>query len=800
MPGPPIQLMAAARFVAVHGHFYQPPRENPWLETVEVQDSAAPAHDWNARVTEECYAPNTAARRLSADNRVIGIVNNFEKISFNVGPTLMAWLARHRPDVHRSIVEADRASREVRGHGNAIAQVYNHMIMPLAPRRDRITQVRWGMADFRARFGRDPEGMWLPETAVDSETLEILAEAGLQFTILAPRQASRVRPVAGGDWQEVGETIDPSRPYRWTGPSGHTLALFFYDAPVSRAIAFQSVLQSGEVFATRVRGAFHDERTWPQLVHCATDGESYGHHSRFGEMALADALERIETTGGAVLTNYATFLALSPPDHEVEIRENTSWSCAHGVERWRRDCGCRMAPDTRQDWRAPLRESLDWLGAEIDAFYEARVSGLLKDPWEARDAYIEVIVAREPAVLDRFFAAQASAPLEAAARVEARRLLEMQRQRLLMFTSCGWFFDDLAGLEPVQDLRYAAMALQYLRELGGADLEPAFLDRLRAAVSNDADEGTGADVYRRRVRPAAADERRLTAHYAINGLFEAPPREARVYAYQVTRLDETSAEYSDTALRVGRVRVSSELTGQVREALYAVAHFGGHDITCGVRLSDDPATYAALQRDLLDRYARRSLSEVVRGFDAAFGHETFSVTDLFLEERRRVLAALLAKVVTHHESTVRQVWDETHALLDYLQAADVPLPETLGVVARRILEQDVLSALEEATSRLIIPARVFELLAHARKLHLDLNLVGARPLVRSAVARAIDRVAQTPTEAAVAQAVALVEAAQRLGSGFGHWAAQNRFFALWTERPEAREVLAPLAHVLGFAT
>jgi hypothetical protein len=483
----------------------------------------------------------------------------------------------------------------------------------------------------------------------------------------------------------------------------------------------------------------------------------------------------------------------------VEIRENTSWSCAHGVERWRSECGCRLDPGTRQQWRAPLRESLDWLADEIDAVYEARAAGLLKDPWAARDAYIDVLVDRTPESLESFFAAHASAPLDAETQVEARRLLEMERQRLLMFTSCGWFFDELAGLEPVQNLRYAAMAMQYLRELGGPDLEPAFVYRLRTAVSNDPEEGTGADVYRRRVRPAAANVRRLTAHYAIIGLFEPPPPETRVYAYQVTRLDETRDAYGDTALRVGRVRVSSELTGEVRDALYAVAHFGGHDITCGVRLSDDPDAYEALQRDLLDRYARRSVTEVVRGFDAAFGQETFSVTDLFLEERRRVLAALLAKVVDRHESTVRHVWDETHALLDYLQAADVPIPETLRVVARRVLEQDALAALHEGADQLVIPPRVFELLSHARKLHLSLNLAAARPLIHAMVEGAVDAVAREPSEAAVAQAVALLEAAHRLDGAMGHWSAQNRFFALWAERPEARDVLAPLARTLGFS-
>ncbi|MGH7332281.1 MAG: DUF3536 domain-containing protein [Candidatus Rokuibacteriota bacterium] len=791
--------MAPPRFVAIHGHFYQPPRENPWLETVEVQDSAAPAHDWNERVADECYAPNTAARRLSAENRIIGIVNNFEKISFNVGPTLMAWLALHRPHVYASILEADRASQQARGYGNAIAQVYNHMIMPLASRRDKITQVRWGLADFRARFGRDPEGMWLPETAVDSDTLDVLAEAGIRFTILAPHQAARLRPRAGGPWTEVGESIDPSCAYRWQSPRGSSLDLFFYDAPVSRAIAFENALHSGETLAARLLGAFRKDRDSPQLVHCATDGESYGHHSRFGEMGLAAALELIETRGEAVLTNYAAFLAAHPPTVEVEIREATSWSCPHGVERWRRHCDCRFNPATRQDWRTPLREALDWLRGEIDDFYEAHASGLLKDPWEGRDAYIAVILDRRPAVLARFFAAHAAAPLDPAAQVEARRLLEMQRQRLLMYTSCGWFFDDLAGLEAVQNLRYAAMALGYLRDLGGPDLEPAFVERVGQAVSNDGEAGTGADIYRQRVRSAATDIRRLAAHYAISGLFETQPREARLFAYQVTRLDEAHAAYADTALRVGRIRVSSDLTGYTREAVFAVAHFGGHDITCGVRLSDEAAAYDTLGRDLLDRYQRRRLPDVVRGFDAAFGRDTFSVTDLFIEERRRVLAALLGKVIARHESTVRHVWAETHSLLDYLQSADVPIPETLAVVARRVLEQDALGALAEVPVRLAIPGRVFDFTAHARKLHLRLNLAPARAYLREALTRALDLVEQAPTPVTVAQAVALIEGAERLGVGLGHWAAQNRFFAFWQGRKDLRDSLSPLARALGFA-
>ena len=333
------------RAIIIHGHFYQPPRENPWLEAVEVQDSAAPFHDWNERVTAECYAPNTAARRVDDKNRVLDIGNNFEKISFNIGPTLFAWLERHRPDVYAKIIEADRASVEARGHGNACGQVFNHMIMPLATRRDKVTQVRWGIEDFRARFGREPEGFWLPETAVDNESLEVLAEAGVKFTILAPYQALRVRPLDTEAWEDAGGGIDPSRAYRWQGPRGLSLAVFFYDGHISRAIAFERLLERAENLVAWLNAAFSDARTWPQLVHCATDGETYGHHSRFGEMALAAAAQQIEAEGTVTLTNYAAFLAANPPTHEVEIREQTSWSCAHGIERWRADCNCRTHND-----------------------------------------------------------------------------------------------------------------------------------------------------------------------------------------------------------------------------------------------------------------------------------------------------------------------------------------------------------------------------------------------------------------------------------------------------------------------
>jgi len=394
------------RYVCVHGHFYQPPRENPWLEAIEQQDSAAPFHDWNERITEECYEPNGRSRILDDEDWIVRIVNNYSRMSFNFGPTLLSWMEALAPDVHGAIIEADRESMErFGGHGSAMAQAYSHLIMPLANERDRRTQVVWGIRDFEERFGRSPEGMWLPETAADVATLEALAAEGIRFTLLAPRQAKRMRKLGEKEWIE-DEDVDPSRAYVQKLPSGRSIALFFYDGPISQAVAFERLLNSGVVFSKRIMEAFSDHRDWPQLAHIATDGETYGHHHRHGDMALAFALERIEAEAGVELTNYGLYLEKHPPEWEVEIEENTSWSCYHGVERWRSDCGCHsgMHGDWNQAWRAPLREALDWLRDELAPVYERKASEVLRDPWSARDAYIEVILDRSEASVGRFFA------------------------------------------------------------------------------------------------------------------------------------------------------------------------------------------------------------------------------------------------------------------------------------------------------------------------------------------------------------------------------------------------------------
>jgi alpha-amylase/alpha-mannosidase (GH57 family) len=452
-------------YVTLHGHFYQPPRENPYLDAIERQPSAAPFHNWNERIYHECYRPNAFARILNEAGEVVEVVNNFEYLSFNIGPTLMRWLEQHDVQVYQRILEADRKSCDrLNGHGNAIAQVYNHIIMPLANRRDKVTQVRWGIADFQTRFGRAPEGMWLAEAAVDYATLEVLIEEGIKFIVLAPSQLQRCRPTApendpeGLDypWENVGGCqIDPTRPYRCFLPGGDRshdyIDVFVYDGPISRDIGFEdAILSSSEQFANRIAQAVRVDRETAQLIAIATDGETFGHHKRNTEKALAYGFRYVMPDKGWTITNFAHYLSLYPPTWEVEIKSITAWSCAHGVGRWQDDCGCGGEGGWHQKWRRPLRDSLDWLRDRLSDIYVEFGDRLFQDPWAARNDYASVLLGEpteiEAARTDLLQRHQRYALTEAE-QVDALRLLEMQRHTLLMYTSCGWFFEELSRPE-----------------------------------------------------------------------------------------------------------------------------------------------------------------------------------------------------------------------------------------------------------------------------------------------------------------------------------------------------------------
>jgi alpha-amylase/alpha-mannosidase (GH57 family) len=593
------------RFVCIHGHFYQPPRDNPWLDAIEPEASARPYHDWNERITAECYAPNAASRILDGEGWIAAVVNNYARISFNFGPTLLAWMQAAAPAVYAAVIAADRASRErFAGHGSALAQAYNHMILPLANRRDKQTQIVWGLGDFEQRFGRPAAGLWLPETAVDLASLDLMAANGVRFTVLEPHQARRVRalpPPAGGAgsaggqsaaptgtevegraWRDVsGGRIDTTLPYRVRLPSGRSIAVFFYDGPIARGVAFERLLASGEGFAGRLLAAFDHcgaagaaagaAGAAGRLVHIASDGETYGHHHRHGEMALAYALQKIEESGYARLTNYGEFLAGQPPLDEVEIVENSSWSCVHGIDRWREDCGCRIGGGAgwNQAWRAPLRQALDELRDELAPLYEQAAGELFGDPWQARDDYIALVLDRSPEAMDAFFESHAAgATPDGDRRARGLALLEMQRHAMLMFTSCGWFFDDLAGIEPVQVMRYAGRAAQLADELCGSRCEGELRRRLAWARSNDPAAGNGRDLYDARVRPAAAaaaGEQTGALAGSLRQLEEELEAVVRRHAALPAQLDR--AAHRDRAVRGAAVSfaVGSELRAAIAD-------------------------------------------------------------------------------------------------------------------------------------------------------------------------------------------------------------------------------------------
>ncbi len=712
-------MASSKRFVCIHGHFYQPPRENPWLETVETQDSAAPYHDWNERICAECYATNGAARVVNKENQITRIINNYARMSFNFGPTLLSWLAENAPRTYRLILDGEARSRGMfNGHSSAMAQVYNHLIMPLASRRDRITQIRWGIADYQHRFGHLPEGMWLAETAADTDTLELLAQEGIKFTVLAPRQCKRVRatngsaaqgpangaPAAPGPWvSTAGEKVDPTHPYLVKFTSGLSLAVFFYDGSTSRAIAFEGLLNSSEGFVGRLKQGFMNNDQ-PQLVHVATDGESYGHHHRHGEMALAYALRLLEQDKNAQLINYGSFLEQFPPQWEAEIYDNSSWSCDHGVERWRSNCGCNGGRQGwNQLWRAPLRQALDELRDSLSPLTEKLGNALFQDVWAARDGYIQVILDRNEESLNRFLLTFQSKPLVPEERIRALSLMEMQRHAQLMYTSCGWFFDDISGIETVQIIAYAARVIQLAQELFLEDvsgLEIRFLEKLGQAKSNVPSAGDGARIYTEQCLSLELSLEQVAAHYAISSVFSSFADETEIFCYQIRRISYEVLTSGRGRLALGRARVTSSITGQSEEFSFAVLHFGDQNITAAVKSyrSGDPQAVEAFQKvaaQAREQVRSANFPEVIRLLDRYYDLD-YSLTSLFRDEQRRILKLILNSTLADIESSLKSIYDDHASLLHYLAQAGLPKPPALSLAAgfavnaglRRALESD----------------------------------------------------------------------------------------------------------------
>jgi alpha-amylase/alpha-mannosidase (GH57 family) len=695
-------MAASKRHICIHGHFYQPPRENPWLETVETQDSAAPYHDWNERICAECYATNGAARMVDHKNQITRIVNNYARMSFNFAPTLLSWLKENAPRTYRMLLDGERRSRKMfKGHSSAMAQVYNHMIMPLANRRDKITQIRWGIADYQLQYGIAPEGMWLAETAVDEETLELLAEHGIKFTVLAPHQCKRIRLLKeGAGWSDTpNASVDTTHPYLIQFASGVSMAIFFYDGPASRAIAFEGLLNSGENFANRLKGQFHDTAQ-PQLVHVATDGESYGHHHKHGEMALAYALRLIEQDKNIRLSNYGSFLAQFPPECECEINQNTSWSCAHGVERWRSDCGCNGGrAGWNQQWRKPLRQALDDLRDALIPLTEKMGNAHFDDVWAARDGYIKVVLDRSPESVSAFLLDHQKHPLTVEETVHALELMEMQRHAQLMYTSCGWFFDDISGIETVQVIAYAARVLQLAGRLFGEeaeDLEPAFLERLSQARSNVASAGDGEQIYRDKIGRLQLGLEQVVAHYAISSIFSSFSEETELFCYNVRRVSYEIFSSGRGKLAIGRVHIASAITGRQGNYSFAVLHFGDQNITAAVKSydGDEAEVFKKFVQQTSEQVLRADFPKVIRLLDAYYGHVDYSLTSLFTDEQRRIVQIILNSTLWDIENSMTTIYEDHASLLHFLSQAGLPKPPALTLAAGFAINAGIRRALE----------------------------------------------------------------------------------------------------------
>jgi len=756
------------RYICIHGHFYQPPRENPWLEEIEVEESAFPFHDWNERVTAECYAPNAASRILGSDRRIIDIVNNYSNISFNFGPTLLSWLETHNPEVYSEILRADKDSLiKFSGHGSAIAQIYNHLIMPLACSRDKRTEIIWGIKDFVYRFGRIPEGMWLSETAVDIETLEILAEHGIRFTILAPHQAKRIRRVGHQDWTYVTkDTLHIGMPYLCILPSGKKIAIFFYNAVIGAEAAFGHLLDNGETFAKRMIDSFPQNTDDPYLLSIATDGETYGHHHRFADMALAYALHDIESKKSAQITVYGEYLEKYPPTHEVAIAENTSWSCIHGVKRWEDDCGCRamyacLISDTsvcyllssgstsqynikpwNQKWRKPLRGAIQWLSTELARIYEHEMEGLFHEPWTIRDAYGELIINRSYDAIIAFFSNHSKRTPNPQEITRCLKLLEMQKNSLFMQTSCGWFFDDLAGIETIQILMYACRAIQISRDITGVDLEPDFLTQLSKATSNLSTLGNGKDIYEKYVQTSIFDINRVAFQFAITSLIGGIPDTTQVSMYDIYCNTFEQAETGTIKLAVGHAQFRSKSTLKESHLMFAALHMGGHNFMGGIRPFSHEKEYDEIKEDIWISYRKSDLLGMILQIDRHFDVHSYSLWHLFRDGKRKVLYNILDGVLLDIEYEYRQLYRRYSSLVTAMKELRISSPKALDFPIEYTLNRELITCID---AEMIDISRIAQILDDMNRG----NYVPERKTLSvhagRAILRSLEKIAEDPT-------------------------------------------------------
>jgi len=795
--------------LVIHGHFYQPPRENPWTGVIDDQPSAQPYPNWNDRVYYECYRPNAFARVFDLKTGLVeNIINNYEYISFNIGPTLLSWMEIYHPGTYRRILESDQKSvKRNNGHGNAIAQGYNHTILPLCNEADRVTQVKWGVEDFKHRFHREPESLWLPETACNDATLSVMINEGLKYVILSPEQAERVRPLSGGDWQDVSSgNIDFSMPYRYfhRDGSGRHIDIFFYNKDIARGVAFEGALISSQALIDRIARVEVGEN---RIVQTATDGESYGHHTKFGDRSLAYALEEEAPKRGYWVTNYAAYLEKFPPTMEAEIKagpdgNGTAWSCAHGVGRWYRDCGCQTGAREgwNQAWRGPLRNAFDYVRDTVGVYFEQQRGKLFIDPWATRNDYIQLVL--DPGASRReFLQRHAGRELSESEVVQALTQLEIQHNAMLMYTSCAWFFNEISGIETTQVLRYAARIFDLLATLGYPSPEDKFLEILSEAHSNILEYGTGADVYRRFSEPTRVRPQGVVAHLAISSLVNHTLEKGKAGGFIYSIEDARKEEHGRFKLMSGRAFLQEAMTRQHFHFAFAGLHLGGIDFYGAVRPFTRKEEYEASSKILWDQFYLVSLPKLLRVMQEEFGPEEFGVEQLLPENKQIIFKDIYGSLVDHFSEQYVRLYEDNRRNLEMLQSVGFELPKEIKAAAEftfgKLFEEEIQK--KEWFKDPEAYRNMIELADGVTQHGYQIDRFAAEHTFRDLITEIVEGTMEKPTDENIRASIAVVQLAKKLGLSASLYLAQEAVFKA-AETPLDFKKMTELSDLLELKT
>ncbi len=784
------------RVIAIHCHFYQPPRENPWTDEIEFQESAHPYHDWNERIAKECYTPNTASRILDGLGRIEKVVNNYEHISFNIGPTLTRWMEKHTPETLEKIVLADKKSQKKQnGHGNAIAQCFNHMIMPLCTRRDKETQVAWGKSEFKHRFGRETEGIWLPETGCNNETLEVLVEQDIKFVILSPTQAESVRELSGGDFWDVShENIDVTMPYRYfpfAQDKERYIDIFFYHGALSRGVSFDHLLRNADEYSKRMDESFKHGESGNQIVSVCTDGESYGHHESFGDMAVAYIAESEKINKNFEFGNFGNFLEQNPPHMEVRLKAGknnlgTSWSCAHGVGRWMEDCGCHTGgmPGWNQKWRKGLRDSLDWLRDELDKLCQREGRKYFKDFWAARNDYIQILLSPTAENKSRFFKKHQVTALSNEECANALVLMEIQKDAMYMYTSCGWFFNELSGIETTQILQYASRAMMTVRDIYSINLEPKFLSLLEKAKSNLEEHKNGRVIYEKLVRPSAISWEREAAHFLAEVPFSGFPDESKIFNGSVKKEFEEHRVFDKFSLVAGKITITSKETGYKRESTFVVTH-KELDLKCFIAQNADKFAHESILKLLeYPKEVTRELFEKEVG--AILGKKFLTLHDILFDKREKLIKNILAQKIEKFQSMYFKIFDETRGIVEKVGYEKTPKPIELKVPAEITLSCRLRSEVEAMLSQKTFTSsqKAIGLMHYAESLGVELDTKEAEVTFKKAIESKMQSLLTKTSRVRAEEILSMLSAAKELFPNMDKTKLENYVYTIIKDKIE----------------